>query len=82
MVRSHGLIITPDIINNGTFSLSDILITTFWYPFFFKASKEPFSWGIVLTAATTTYTLRHTITTRHGFSEYLTGIMRALIRAK
>ena len=46
-MRSHGLIIALDIINNGTFSLSDILITTLWHPFCFKASKEALSWRVI-----------------------------------
>ena len=46
-MRSHGLIIALDIINNGAFSLSDILITTLWHPFCFKAPEEAFSWGVV-----------------------------------
>ena len=81
-MRSHGLIIAPDIISNGAFNLSDILITTFWHPFCFKASKESFGWGVIPTVSATAHALRHTITTDHGFSEPCTGVMVSLIRVK
>lgn len=81
-MRSDTLIIFPNISTNRLFRLVNIFISVLSHPLCFKASKEPFSWGIVPTAATTTYTLRHTIATRQGFSKYLTAIMRALIRVK
>lgn len=81
-MRSHGLIIAPNIITDGDLSFSNILITALWHPFCLKASKESFCWGIVPTISATAHTLRHAITTDHGFSEYLTGVMSALIRVK
>ena len=68
-MRSHGLIIAPDIINNGAFSLSDILITTLWHPLCFKASEEALSWGAIPTVTFSAHTLRHTLTACHGFSK-------------
>ena len=42
-VRSHALIIAPNVITDSLFGISDILIITFWRPFRFKAYKESFS---------------------------------------
>ena len=81
-MRSHGLIIAPDIINNGAFSLSDILVAALGHPFGFKAPEEPFSWRVVPTISTTAHTLRHAITTCHRFSESYTGVMGSLIGMK
>lgn len=81
-MRSHGLIIAPDIINNGTFSLSDILIAILWHPLCFKASEEALSWGIIPTVSATAHTLRHALTTGNGFSKCLTGVMGSLIGMK
>ena len=62
-MRSHSLIVAPDIINNGAFSLSDILIATLRHPLGFKASEEAFSWGVVPTVTFSTHALGHSITT-------------------
>lgn len=79
---SHGLIIAPDIINNGLFSLSNILITVLWHPFYFKfkASEKPSFWCIIPKISTTAHTLFYTFTTRHGFSKLLASVIDSLIR--
>ena len=81
-MRSHGLIIAPDIINNGAFSLSDIFITALWHPLSFEASEESFGRRIIPTISATAHALRHTLTTRHGFSKLLASVMGSLIRVK
>lgn len=65
-MRSHGLIIAPDIINNGAFSLSDILVAALGHSFSFKASKEALYWGrVVPTVATMAHALYDVITISH-----------------
>ena len=71
-MRSHGLIIAPDVINNGAFSLSDILVAALEHPFSFKASEEPFSWRVVPTVTFSAHALLHAVTTSNGFSKLLT----------
>ena len=81
-MRSHGLIIAPDIVSDGALGLKDILIAALWHPFFFKASKEALSWGVAPTVTFSAHTLLHAVTTRHGFSKLLTSVMGSLVRMK
>ena len=74
-MRSHGLIIAPDIVSDGALSLKDVLITALWHLFYFKASKESFSWRIIPAITFSAHALRYAITTRHRFNECLTGIV-------
>ena len=61
-MRSHSLIITPDVITDILFSLGDILVTAFGHPLCLKASKEAFSGGIVPAIAFSAHTLLHLCT--------------------
>ena len=81
-MRSHGLIIAPNIINNGSPSFSNILITALWHPFCFKAPEEALSWRVVPTVTFSAHTLRPALTTCHGFSKLLASVMGSLVRMK
>ena len=82
MVRSQGLIIASDIINNSAFSLSDILVAAFGHPLGFETAEEALSWRVVPTISTTARTLYHSLTTCPRFSEPCTGVMDSLIGMK
>lgn len=62
IMRSNGLIVAPDIITNGTFSFSNILLTTLLHLLGFKTSKEALSGRVVPTVAFSAHTLNHAIT--------------------
>jgi len=51
--------IPPDIINNIGRCFSNILLTTLWYPLYFKAHEDVLSRRVVPTISTTAHTLSH-----------------------